>query len=70
MKVVAENRTRDELASFDRANSTREDWRERMARSSSSRLQLESDNSRLSTLLAIERKALYDEEVVRELATR
>ncbi|KAI1706838.1 hypothetical protein DdX_12832 [Ditylenchus destructor] len=74
LELVVNNSHRADLAEYDRQNSKfypknqRKNWQR--ARSSSSKILLESENLRLMDLLEVERKALYDEELVRQLATR
>jgi len=70
MKMVAANCHREELEIFDRNNSMTAPKSKEREGSSSTRIILETDNQRLLTQINLERKALLDEEVVRQLATR
>uniref|UniRef100_A0A914YGF2 Uncharacterized protein n=1 Tax=Panagrolaimus superbus TaxID=310955 RepID=A0A914YGF2_9BILA len=69
MNLVTDYRNKSDLYEFDKEFSKRP---ENMGKEkdSSWKLALESDNQRLTQLLNEERRALYDEEIVRELATR
>uniref|UniRef100_A0AC34FDH7 PH domain-containing protein n=1 Tax=Panagrolaimus sp. ES5 TaxID=591445 RepID=A0AC34FDH7_9BILA len=69
MNLVIDYRNKSDLYEFDKEFSKRP---ENMGKEkdSSWKLALESDNQRLTQLLNEERRALYDEEIVRELATR
>ena len=69
MNLVIEYRNKSDLYDFDKEFSRRP---ENLGKEKdlSWKLALESDNQRLTQLLNEERRALYDEEIVRELATR
>lgn len=69
MNLVIEYRSKSELFNFDRECSKRN---ENLGKEKeySWKLALEAENQRLTQLLNDERRALYDEEIVRELATR
>lgn len=68
MNLVIEYKTKSDLYNFDQEFSKR---RENMGKEDHSwKLALEAENRRLTQLLKEERQALYDEEIVRQLATR
>ncbi|KAE9548926.1 hypothetical protein FO519_007871 [Halicephalobus sp. NKZ332] len=69
MNLVIEYRTKSELFNFDRECSRRSE-NVGKEKEYSWKLALEAENQRLTQLLNDERRALYDEEIVRELATR
>lgn len=70
MSLVIEFRTKADLLDYDRAYSTKSEHLGNHDKDISWKLALESENHRLTELLNEERKALYDEEIVRQLATR
>uniref|UniRef100_A0A7E4VZQ4 PH domain-containing protein n=1 Tax=Panagrellus redivivus TaxID=6233 RepID=A0A7E4VZQ4_PANRE len=69
MNLVIEYRSKSDLFNFDREFSRRNENIGK-EKDCSWKLALESENQRLTQLLNEERQALYDEEIVRELATR
>ncbi|KAK0415195.1 hypothetical protein QR680_011820 [Steinernema hermaphroditum] len=70
MQLVSEHRSKSDLLNFDRSESHRAENLGTAEKNLSWRLALEADNLRLTELLNEERQALYDEEIVRTLATR
>ncbi|TKR76705.1 hypothetical protein L596_017811 [Steinernema carpocapsae] len=70
MHLINEQRSKSDLLIFDRQESRRPENLASAEKNLSWRLALESDNLRLTELLNEERQALYDEEIVRTVATR
>lgn len=69
MNLVIEYRNKSDLYNFDKEFSKRTE-NVGKEKECSWKIALETENERLSEMLNEERKALYDEEIVRELATR
>lgn len=70
MHQVIQSRTKADLLDFDRAFSLKSEHMGSHDKDISWKLALETENQRLVDELNEERKALYDEEIVRQLATR
>lgn len=70
MSLAMKYRSKDDLMRSDLEYSRRREHLGHSEKSIAWKIALETENQRLTDLLNEERKALFDEEVVRQLATR